>query len=271
MEGGRTVVIAVSSSLPELAKRIAIKFLDIGDNKIALIGPSQERLDNLKGELEQTHATKTQIVALETDFTSPESTGVVSHTIRSHLGAWDVFINVLAYAESSTRTTVRGSDEDDWWRMFEVNVKSLHHIARHFFSKMRQNAVFLNVLSSNIGGAPDGKNSAESASQIAAARTLEFLCKENAPSGLRAINVHVPMTSAAQEHNTPQEFLLWCTTLDAAFLSGRTVSASATRERLRETRQAIENQSNALTIGLQGFSTYQAHVEGSMTWTARPQ
>lgn len=272
MDEDKTVIIAGISQLSGFALRVAKSFLDAGYHKIGLLGLTQELADEIKQELCD-HAEETaEIVGLAVDPTFPESLGLASHTIRSQLGAWHVFINLLSSGEESSRTTIQGSDEDEWWYIFERNVKSMHHIARHFFPKKRNNATFLNVLSSNIGGAPDGKNSAVSASQVAAARVLEFLGKENEASGLRAINVHVrPADDSVPTAYSPEDFLLWCTKPEAGFLSGRTISAIATPERLMETKSSIESQGNALTIGLTGFSTYQTHIEGSMTWTAGPQ
>lgn len=91
---------------------------------------------------------------------------------------------------TGTLTPIRGADEDDWWDVFEVNVRSIQFVARHFFTKMREGAVFVDVLSvgmhdsaetNGTGGGRGGERgmSAWDASAAAAERVVSHLRAEN--------------------------------------------------------------------------------------------
>ncbi|KAK5081640.1 hypothetical protein LTR05_007773 [Lithohypha guttulata] len=224
----------------QLPPQVAAAFAKAGVTNLALIGPSQSYLEEVKNRLLEQQS-GASVVLQEVDITSPESVGIASHNIRAELGAWDILVNFLS-PPAVQRTSIRGADEDEWWNVFERNVKSLHHIGRHFFSKMRNGAVLINVLSSNIGGGQTGKNSSESASQLAAVRVVEYLGKENESTGLRVVNVHAATSEQASSNLgsfsngtiAPEDFLVWCASDEAAFLGGKTVSASAGIGRLLE-------------------------------------
>lgn len=195
--GSRTIVFfGLTEKIRAVGDGI-LSFVNAGFTKIALIGPSSSNLKQLADAVEleasqHSSLSKPEILVLEVDISSVESIGLASHNVRSKVGAWDVFVNCLALTpRKSPKTTIRGADEDEWWEPFERNVRTLHSIARHFFPKKTANAVFFNVVTVDIDRISEEKNSAENASQLAAARIVTHLRKENATDGFQAINARL--------------------------------------------------------------------------------
>lgn len=98
-----------------------------------------------------------------------------------------------------TLTPIRGADEDDWWEIFEVNVRSIQSVARHFFTKMREGAVFINVLPGVSERAGTGTAAGDvglekgmaawDASGVAAERVIRYLAEENGKFGCFGVHV----------------------------------------------------------------------------------
>src|SRR5262249_19729158 len=161
----------------------------------ALLGLDEAHLSSTAANLKEKFPTL-KVLNQKVDITSPESIGLASHEVRSQLGAWDVFVHIpgaFVPPQGSPRTTIRGADEDIWWGNFERNVRSLHFVARHFFPKMKRDAVFTNILLTDLAnpGAStlENKASAEEASVLASIRVVEHLGKENENVGLKVVNV----------------------------------------------------------------------------------
>lgn len=221
--------------------RIATSFLKAGFTRLALLGPSEPYLGEIKATLLHDHPQVT-ILTQKIDLTSPESIGLASHTIRSELGAWDVLIHsatpVTFSTSTSPQTTIRGADSDLWWSPFELNVRSLPHIARHFFPKTTAKPKFINVLSIDPSAASvsNNRNSAENASQLAAARVVEYLGMENEGSGMRVVNFVVTEEDLKLDEERMKkvdDLLVWCASEEAGSVSGRTVLARNGREGLQ--------------------------------------
>lgn len=203
-----TIIITGISAYSPLSTHVVQHFLArLSDSQprlsIALLGPSQTYLDQTASRLQSMYPnTSLSLFPIEIDLTSAQSMGIVSHTIRSKLGAWDIFIhNAPAHlplpGSSGTRLAkIRGSDEDDWWNVFEINVHALHAISRHFFSKMRSGARFVSILPGSTTVAADlralvtdDRMSAWSASSAAAERVVQYLNVEN--DSVSCSSVHV--------------------------------------------------------------------------------
>lgn len=172
-------------------------FIEAGFTNIALIDPRSSNLNLLANAIKHEASQHSglavpNILVQEVDIYSTESIGLASHNVRSKLGAWEIFVNCLALSPKNVpRTTIRGADEDDWWEPFQRNVRTLHAVARHFLPKKTVNAVFFNVVSVDIDRISEEKNSAENASQLAAARIVTHLNKENASNGFQAVNARL--------------------------------------------------------------------------------
>ena len=154
-------------------------------------------------------------------------------------------------------TTMVGADENDWWRAFEVHAKFAAHFAKHFLSKCRPNATFINTNAASCHMSPGlPKTSAYSASKLAMAKLDDCLAQENPQ--LRVFTVHpgvvptkmadkaigldnVPNEDFMDKPELPANFMVWLATPEAEFLkSGRFLWANWDVEELIARKAEIE-------------------------------
>jgi len=217
----RTVVITGISPLYSLSEDTAYSFATNGATHLALLGMADDYLQTVQSEIaaQFPHIT---VLAQPVDITSSESMGIASHRIRSTLGPWDVFVhNSSAHAERCPDTSIRHADEDRWWGSFERNVRSLHFVARHFFSKMKETATFVNIVRTDLDGGGIERDSAGNASGVAAAKVVEYLGEENEDDGLKVMCV-----IALPEDKNVGDFIVWTATQRVAFVHAMSLEAS---------------------------------------------
>ncbi|KAH7062634.1 NAD(P)-binding protein [Macrophomina phaseolina] len=157
----------------------------------------------------------------------------------------------------------------DWWRGFEVNVKGVYLLARHFLAAATPNAVFLNVSAAacHLNPAFPGFSSYAS-SKIGASRLVETLQIEN--PGLRFYNIQPgvvktdmlaksgleEMGSVQLPYDDPElpgHFLVWLASPEAEFLKGKFLWANWDVDELTAKRDEIAAE-NKLKTGLVGWA-----------------
>lgn len=268
----RTVVFTGVAPGLSLPISTATAFIKAGLKNIALLGPVIEYLEVVEQHLLR-YGLDVNIVVQQVQLISTESLGLASHNVRSQLGAWDVFVHcsspvIQSHSSDSNqpsehcldtqqpaRTPIRGADEDLWWEPFERNVRSLHHIARHFFPKMKANATFINIVTTTNNNDCDDRNSAERASQLAAIKVVEYLGRENQSSGLRVMNVQsLPakldkITGRMTSSERTGDFFVWCTSDRAAIFNRKFVPAEYTVDELLQAEEQL-SRTEALTAGI---------------------
>lgn len=218
----RTVIITGISPLYALSEETARSFASDGvTTHLALLGSAEDYLEKVQSDLSSKFPNVT-ILAEPVDITSSESVGIASHHIRSTLGAWDVFVhNASAHAARCPDTTIRGADEDLWWGSFERNVRSLHFIARHFFTKMKAAATFINIVRTDLDGGGIERDSAGNASGLASAKVVEYLGEENEDHGLKVMCI-----IALPEDKSVADFIAWSATQRSTFVHAMHLDAS---------------------------------------------
>ncbi|KAK5326136.1 hypothetical protein LTR70_002136 [Exophiala xenobiotica] len=218
----RTVVITGVSPLYALSEETARSFAsDNATTHLALLGSAEDYLQKIQSGLSSQFPHVT-VFAHRVDITSSESVGIASHNVRAALGAWNVLVhNGSAHAMRCPDTTIRGADEDLWWGSFERNVRSLHFVARHFFSKARGGATFINIVRTDVDGGGVERDSAGCASGVAAAKVVEYLGEENENLGIKVATV-----VALPEDRQVADFIAWSATQRSAFAHAMSLDAS---------------------------------------------
>ena len=262
---GKTVIITGAGYHDIISAPAADAFAAAGATRIALIGLNSATLEKDKASLEENHpGLKVHYEVVE--ITDPESVGKAAHQIRAQFGAWDVFLHCASFVPERARLT--GSDFDDWWTGFEVNVKFIHHFAKHFMTKCRPGSSFICLSSQSVhtSATPGAFPSSYSASKLAALKLTEFLAVQYPM--LRVFNFHPGIidTLLAQKSGTSQEqeieksdfdlasnFMVWLASPESEFLRGRFVSANWDVEELEAKKELFENDATLLRPTLGGW------------------
>ena len=254
---GKTVIIT-GAGYGSIGAAAAYSFATAGATRIALIGKNLETLAKTRATLEKEQP-QSKIHCEVADITDAESGGKAAHQIRAQLGAWDVFVHCSGYVPP--KSTLTGSDFDDWWRAFEVNVKFIHHFAKHFLTKCRPHSTFICTMSSSVHRpvvsqnvvSPDSASSSYSASQLAALRLIEFLAVQYPV--LRVFSIYPGVDETLQDHEyhlkhggddekqglkLGGDFMVWLASLESEFLRGRFVWTNWDVDELKAKAASIE-------------------------------
>ena len=188
---------------------------------LALLGSSEDYVQKIRSELSSQFPHVT-IFAHQVDVTSAQSVGIAAHNTRLAVDAWDVLVhNGSAHAMRCPDTTIRGADEDLWWGSFERNVRSLHFVARHLFSKAKGTATFINIVRTDLDGGGVERDSAGNASGVAAAKVVEYLGEENEEFGIKVLTI-----IALPEDQQVADFIRWSASQRSAFAHAMNLDAS---------------------------------------------
>ena len=177
-------------------------------------------------------------------------------------------MNCAAFS-SPTPTTIQGSDEDDWWKAFEVTVRSVQHFSKSFMPKARPNATYISLSAGTAVGPAQSapRVSAYSAAKLAAAKLDEYLSVENPRLRVFTLNpglidtplfrqwqkdLGIPEDVPMDDISLPADTCVWLASNESEFLRGRFIFASYDVEELLSRKAEIEANPTLLRITLGG-------------------
>ncbi|KAK5656703.1 hypothetical protein OQA88_4250 [Cercophora sp. LCS_1] len=242
-----------------IGAQTALSFAASGAAHIALVGRRLATLESTKSTINTTYPS----VAVHTitgDITSLPSITAALQTFASSLpsGKIDVLVANAGYVNKIK--PLAETDPDDWWRVFEVNVKGNYNTLRAFTPVAAGNAVVLHVGSTMAHLPYIPGYAAYQSSKLAAITVFEHWRKEN--PGKRVIQYH-PGLYRTEIGSTTEGlglvfddlslaggFAVWAASDEAAFLDGKFVWAHWDVETMREKKEEIAGDPYKWTIGL---------------------
>ncbi|KAI0383392.1 oxidoreductase-like protein [Hypomontagnella monticulosa] len=252
--------ILITGGARGIGKAIALSFARAGAKAIA-VADITESFDELTSKL--TAAAKEngypapQVVLIHLDVTDEDSVQKCAETIKSQLeGKLDILINNAGYMTAAF--PVPESDTATWWRTFEVNLKGVYLMSKHFIPLLLSTpdgSKTIVSISSVAAHAFRLCASAYGTSKLAALRLTEFLMTETGDKGLLAYCVHpgAILTQLAREAMPPETFPIldddislasdtigWLTSERREWLAGRYISCTWDMRELLERRSEIE-------------------------------
>ncbi|EKG20436.1 Short-chain dehydrogenase/reductase SDR [Macrophomina phaseolina MS6] len=235
---GKTILITGGGS--GIGAAIAHAYAQAGARNILLMGRRLGRLEAVQTSIASSHP-RTAVALHAGDVTNPADVAAAFAALTAAFGpstTLDALVANAGYLE--TPRTVDAADEQDWWRAYEVNVKSLFLLARGFVRHAtKPGAVFVNVstMAAHAGAFPEFSGYA--GSKLAAAKVVEVMQAEKGGEGLRFVNAHPGVI----ETDIPE----------AEFLKGKFVWVNWDVDELKARQQEIAS-GNELTVGLLGWA-----------------
>ncbi|KAI2638668.1 oxidoreductase-like protein [Hypomontagnella submonticulosa] len=252
--------ILITGGARGIGKAIALSFARAGAKAIA-VADITESSDGITSELsaaaKEGGHTAPQIVLINLDVTDEESVRKCAETVKSQFGGkLDILINNAGYMTAAF--PVPESDTTTWWRTFEVNLKGVYLMSKHFIPLLLstpEGPRTMISISSIAAHAFRMCASAYGTSKLAALRLTEFLMAETAEKGLLAYCVHpgAVLTTLAKEGMPPETFpvldddiglagdtIAWLTSERREWLAGRYISSTWDMKELLDRRSEIE-------------------------------
>ncbi|KAK6379909.1 hypothetical protein LTS17_005983 [Exophiala oligosperma] len=201
---GKNVLITGASK--GIGRATALSFAKAGASGIVLLARSD--LSSLEKELlEKAKAagrTPPKVLCLTVDATDRAQVEKAAKEVESRFGSIDILINNAGYLEKSQ--LMGDSDPDEWWYVYEINVKAVYLMTRSFLPLVLKSKDKTIIVTSSIGalGTRPGLSAYQS-TKTTVLRLNDFLMAEYGNQGLLAYGIHPGgvMTELAQ--NMPKE------------------------------------------------------------------
>ncbi|KAK4934356.1 hypothetical protein LTR10_024354 [Elasticomyces elasticus] len=186
---GRNVLITGASR--GLGKAMAVSYAKAGVSGIALLARSD--LSAVESEIHEVaqkagHSSP-KILRVKADATDRASVEKAAEEIASAFDSIDILVNNAGYLE--TFKPWADTDPDEWWKVFEVNVKGVYLTTRSFLPLVLKSKEKTLVMVSSIGGvATRAGASGYQTTKTVVLRLNDFLMAEYGQQGLLAYGIH---------------------------------------------------------------------------------
>ncbi len=195
---------------------------------VAVTGRTAADINETARLVEQTGV---NAIAFVTDVANPaEVTGVVERT-EAELGLVDILVNNAGSAPSEV--PLWESDPDEWWEVFETNVRGTFLYTRTVLPGMvtRKSGRIINLVS-EAGNNPEAELSAYSTSKAALIHFTDAIALATADQGVKVFAYHPGMVRTGMTANLIAHGGLGMgARLEAAFAEGRETSLERSAER----------------------------------------
>lgn len=254
---GRSVFITGASK--GIGKATAISYAKAGTSRIALAA----RTDMQEVEAAVLRAAKEagreppQVLRLKLDVTSEKSVQEAANDVEKAFGALDILINNAGYLEKFT--PLHESKVDEWWKVWEVNLKGPYLVTRAFLPLLLKPSsppslkTILNISSIGANIIRPGA-SAYQTSKMALLRFGEFINAEYADQGVVSFGIHPGGIATELAKGMPEEMhgflndtvelagdsVVWLTGVRREWLRGRYVSCNWDMGELEGKRGEVE-------------------------------
>jgi len=259
---GKSVLITGAGS--GIGAETAIAFAQSGASHLGLVGRRVANLETTKATI-SSRFPNVAVHVFAGDVTDLKSiTAAVSGFASvTDSGKIDVVVANAGYVNGVSK--LDDADPEDWWRVFDVNVRGNFNLLRAFGPVAAANAVVLHVSSSIAHFTYIPGYSAYSASKMAGIRMFEHFAIEH--PGIRVIHYHpglyrteIGSTTEESGLNLPFDhlslasgFAVWAASPEAAFLNNRFVWAAWDVDTLKSKAAEIAANPTMFTFVLDGF------------------
>lgn len=194
---GRAVYIGGASR--GIGKAIATSFARGGASLIAIGARSLSSLEPVAEELKEAaraagrDASALRVVCVAVEASSSQSVAAAAETVAQACGGRPLDIVVQNAAILGTFSRIADADPDEWWRVYEVNVRGQFLAAKYFLPLLLQGEgglrTFVTVASVGAHVINEGLSHYQSA-KLANLRIAELVDREYGPEGVSAWCVH---------------------------------------------------------------------------------
>ncbi|KAK4500299.1 hypothetical protein PRZ48_008488 [Zasmidium cellare] len=247
--------ILITGASKGIGKATALSYAKAGASYIAIAARSG--MDELEAEMKKAAKGELKVLKIVLDVTSEESVEKAKEAVEREFGRLDVLVNNAGYLEEFVPITE--SKVEEWWRVWEINIKGPYLVTRAFLPLMLKTSdglkTVLNV--SSIGAQLIGAGaSGYQTSKLALLRFGEFLNNDYKEQGLLSYGIHpggvptelalgMPKQFQSALIDTPElasDSIVWLTAEKRDWLAGRYISVNWDMKEFLDKRAKIEEQ-----------------------------
>ncbi|KAI1169724.1 hypothetical protein F4777DRAFT_572097 [Nemania sp. FL0916] len=207
---------------------IALAYARAGASHIAITSRNpidEDILSQIRAAAPSTLTTTApDVLALRMDVTSPSSVQLAASTLKSHFNnRLDIVISNAGFLARYDR--LLESDDEEWWRSFEVNLRGGYLVAKAFvpvlLGTQGGDRTFISMSSTGALHFHPGGSSYQ-ISKFALLRLVEFLLAEYKDQGLLAYSIHPGGVATDLSDRLPESTKSWLVCTPA--LGGDTIA-----------------------------------------------
>ncbi|KAK0793032.1 hypothetical protein LTR91_021050 [Friedmanniomyces endolithicus] len=241
---GKTIVISGGGS--GIGRGIAQAFALAGASAIAILGRRQASLEETK----QLIASKLPGTTVSTHVADVTDSLAVQKAARE-IGQWDVLVSNAGYL--SSKAPLMESNEAEWWKGFEINVKGSYNLTKTFMPSRNPDSTIISVNAGSIQvpGPFSAGFSSYNSSKFAVLKMFEILAVENPDVHVVSMHPGVVDTEMKRRNDMPSphmdavelpsHFAVWLCSQEAKFLRGKFVWSNWDVEEIIANRVEIES------------------------------
>jgi NAD(P)-dependent dehydrogenase (short-subunit alcohol dehydrogenase family) len=247
----------ISGASRGIGRATALSFAKAGASQIALAarGSTADLQDEMIAAAKKSGKAPPQVLGVTVDVSDEKSVAAAAEQIETTFGRLDICINNAGYSETFKR--IAESQVDDWWKVWEVNVKGVYLATRALLPLMLKSedglktivnlsSIGAHVITPSASGYQMGK--------LAILRFGEVLNEEYGEQGIIAFGIHpggvltelakaLPKEMHSMLKDSPElagDTMVWLTAERREWLRGRYVSCTWDMEQLLGKRKQIE-------------------------------
>lgn len=178
-------VVVITGGGTGIGAAIAKAFAEADAKAIALVGRRENLLKTSVATITSI-SSSTKVEYAVADITDKKVLEATFENFEHSFGKIDILISNAGYLADIV--PIKDSDDEDWWKSFEINVKGTYNAFRAFLPHAASDAVFLSVNAGLATAPPFPGLSGYISSKIACARMLE--CMQAEHHELRIVSIH---------------------------------------------------------------------------------
>ncbi|CZR59830.1 related to peroxisomal short-chain alcohol dehydrogenase [Phialocephala subalpina] len=204
-------VVIITGGGTGIGAAIAKAFAEAGAKAIAIVGRRENHLKTSATTISSI-SSSTKVEYALADITDKKVLKAAFEKFEHSLGKIDVLVSNAGYLTDIV--PIKNSDDEDWWKSFEINVKGTYNVIRAFLPHAVSDAVFLGVNAGLATAPPIPGLSGYISSKIASARMLESGIVETAMTDKTKLP---PMDDA----DLVAGLMVWLAGPEAGFMKGK--------------------------------------------------
>ncbi|CAK4012834.1 NAD-P-binding [Lecanosticta acicola] len=254
---GRAVFVTGASK--GVGRDTAISYARAGASQIAIAARSD--MSDLGREIvaaaKEAKKVPPEVVTINLDVTSEQSVAQAAKEVEQKFGRLDILVNNAGYLEPFV--PLAESNVDEWWRVWEVNIKGVYLVTRALIpltlkthdslrTILNVSSIGAHILMPGASGYQMGK--------LAILRLGEFLSADYADQGLISFGIHPGAVPTELAKGMPEamhsvlvdqpglsaDTIVWLTAERREWLKGRYISATWDMRELLDKREKIEKE-----------------------------
>ncbi|ETS76941.1 hypothetical protein PFICI_10815 [Pestalotiopsis fici W106-1] len=263
---GKTAIIT-GAGKGGIGNSIALSLAKSGISALGLVGRTEATLLATKEVVEKI-SQDTRVFLYTVDLVDADG---IASALQSFVDSTGSKIDILGANAGymSDLNTVIGSDADDWWRGFEVNIRGNFNLLRAWVPHAQPGGVVVHTSTSAIHGPYMPNFSSYRGSKAGATKVFEIFRHEMAElgNGVRVVQFHpglirstmsfkfAPSTAGFpwDDVELSGDFFNWLVSDEAKFLNGKLVMANWDAEEMLQKKDEIAGDADMYTMNLVGW------------------